>query len=264
MRSGAGRAPLIIAAVAALVTYAAFGAQSPFGFLHNLAHRHHSVTVTTTTDADDAVADAREEAREAADEAKEAAEEARGTSHSETREVAAFDSIQLVNGATAEITVGDTQKLEVTVPGTFSELVTTDVHDGKLVVGGHSPASHLRVTVPHLRALEVDGPGKVSVEGLRDPISIKANGPVRITANGTVDSADLTLNGPSKFSLNDLVAKNITVHVNGTGIADVYATDTLTANIEGIGHVRYRGDPHTVANVHGAGTVRRVSDANAG
>jgi hypothetical protein len=260
VRSGAGRTPLIIAGVAALFTYAAFGHQSPFAFLHNFGHHKHSIAATASSDAEDAAADAREQAAEAAD----TAEEARGNSHSETREVAAFDRIQLVNGATAEITVGDTQSLEVTVAGTFSELITTDVHDGKLVVGGHSPAAHLRVTVPHLRALEVDGPGRVSIDGLHDPISITANGQVKVTASGTVDSADLTLNGPSKFSLTDLVAKNVTIHVNGTGIAEVYATDSLTANVEGVGHVRYRGDPHTVASVHGMGSVKRLSASDAG
>jgi hypothetical protein len=260
---GAGRTPLIIAGVAALVTYAAFGSQTPFAFLHNLGHHKHTITVISTSDADEAVAEAREEAAEAAAEAKEAAAEARETSssHSETREVAAFDSIVLEDGAAADIKIGDTQSVEFKVPGGHGEGVKTDVRDGALVVAGMGPALHLQVTVPHLRDLRVNGPSKVSIEGLKEPISVTANGPSRLSANGSVDSIDLTINGPGKLAFTDLVAKNVLVHLNGVGDAEVNATQSLTADIEGVGKVRYMGEPHVVSTIHGPGTVKRIADA---
>jgi hypothetical protein len=237
VRTGAGRTPLIIAGVAALVTYAAVGEQTPFGFLHHFSRHHHALKIDVDTD-DDVAANPT----------------------SETRSVAPFDSIQLEGATAADITIGDTQSLTVTSSGG----VGTSVHDGKLVINGEGKAVHITVTVPHLRALQVDGAGQVTLAGLRDPIAIKANGPVHLSASGAVESAELTLNGPSKLSLTKLEAKNMIIKMNGVGDADVNATETLTAEVTGSGHVRYLGDAHTTAKIHGPGSVERISSSNAG
>ena len=140
---GAGRTPLIIAGVAALVTYAALGEQTPFGFLDRLGGHHHAITISTNK-ADDAAMMASEAAADAAEAARDKAEEARDraaelrqaavdkaqtevdkaqaiadkaqaevdgerASDSQTRTLDPFDSVTIDNNATATITIGDTQ-----------------------------------------------------------------------------------------------------------------------------------------------------------
>jgi len=322
VQTGSGRAPLIIAIVAALVTYAAFGPQTPFGFLHRFGH--HKITIST-----DKSADAAEDARQKAEDARQAAEdrvqEARDRAQegadrvqeindrtqemqeraqelgqratelaqaageraveavkpfaapdapaapappappaapgadSEVPGLDSFDSVTLENNASATITIGDRQSVRVSGGMGRTE---TRVHDGKLIISGSIPGVKVAITVPHLKALEVNGVGKVSLEGLRDPVAIKANGAIKLSASGTVDSAQLVLNGPSKFDVARLQAKNVTVEVNGVGDADVYATENLVADVKGVGHIRYRGDPHLVTKINGPGTVQRLaSDA---
>jgi len=319
VQTGSGRAPLIIAIVAALVTYAAFGPQTPFGFLHRFDH--HKITIST-----DKSADAAEAARQRAEDARQAAEDARqeaedraqderdraqalsdkaqelGRRASEIAEAAGekavaavapltavpappaapaapaapavpavpasgseelgldpFDSVTLENNASATITIGDRQSVSVSGGMGHTE---ARVHDGKLIVSGSMPGVKVAITVPHLKSLEVNGYGKVTLEGLRDPVAIKANGAIKLSASGTVDSAELILNGPSKFDVARLQARNLTVEVNGVGDADVYATENLVADVKGVGHIRYRGDPHLVTKINGPGTVQRlVSDA---
>jgi len=313
VQTGSGRAPLIIAIVAALVTYAAFGPQTPFGFLHRFGH--HKITIST-----DKSADAAEAARQKAEDARQAAEDARQEAEDRAQDerdraqelrdqaqelgqrasdiaqaagekaVAAvkpfaapdapappappappaapgaeelsldsFDSVTLENNASATITIGDRQSVSISGGMGHTE---ARVHDGKLIVSGSIPGTKVAITVPHLKALEVNGVGKVTLEGLRDPVAIKANGAVKLSASGTVDSAQLVLNGPSKFDVARLQAKNLTVEVNGVGDADVYATDNLVADVKGVGHIRYRGDPHLVTKINGPGSVQRLaSDA---
>ncbi len=312
MQTGSGRAPLIIAIVAALVTYAAFGPQTPFGFLHGLGH--HKITISTDKSADaaeDLRQAAADRAQEAADRAQEqadreqemrdrtqemqdraqelgqrAAELAQGAGEkavaavkpfaapdapappappappaagSEELGLAPFDSVTLENNASATITIGDKQSVSISGGMGHTE---ARVHDGKLIVSGSIPGVNVAITVPHLKALEVNGYGKVSLEGLRDPVAIKANGAIKLSASGTVDSAELVLNGPSKFDVAKLQARNLTVEVNGVGDADVYATENLVADVKGVGHIRYRGDPHLVTKINGPGTVQHLaSDA---
>jgi hypothetical protein len=304
VRSGAGRAPLIIAGVAALVTYAAFGEQTPFGFLH-LLHRHHpTITINTdkSADAADKSADAaedraqreadraqeradraqemRDRAQELSERAKEMAQTATETAVAaipavpaipaipavpalpaapttgfEVRELEPFDGVTIENNADVTVTIGDTQS--VMLSGGIGH-VETGVHDGKLVVSGSTPGVRVAIVMPHLRALQVNGHGKVSLVGLRDPITIKANGAVELWGSGTVDSAELTMNGPSKFQLAKLEAKNMVVQVNGVGDADVYATENLVADVKGVGRVSYRGSPHLVTSIKGPGSVQHV------
>ena len=290
---GAGRAPLIIAGVAALVTYAALGEQTPFSFLHHLGFGHHH-TITINTDkagdaammAGDAAADAAEAARDKAQEARDHAAELRQAAvdkaqaevdkaqsiadkaqaavdkerapANETRTLDPFDSVTIDNNATASITIGDTQSVSISgVPGQTQ----TRVRDGKLTVSGSTPGAHIAITLPHLRALQVNGYGEVDLQGLRDPIAIKANGAVQLSASGAVDSAELTLNGPSKFSLAKLEAKNLVIQINGVGDADVNATETLVADVKGVGHVSYRGSPHLVTTIKGPGSVQHVASS---
>ncbi len=309
MQTGSGRAPLIIAIVAAIITYAAFGTQTPFSILHHFGHHKISISTDKSADAAQEAADrAQEEADRAQDQsdrkqelqeqanalkqqAKELAEQAKELARNGTETAAAaipaipaipappvppaapaapaeagtdidartlepFDSIAIENNADVTITIGDKQSVMLT--GSVGH-VETGVHDGKLVVSGSTPGVRVAIIVPHLRALQVSGYGKVSLVGLRDPISIKANGAVQLWGSGTVESANLVMNGPSKFQLDKLEAKNLTVQVNGVGDAEVFATESLTADIRGVGHVRYRGDPHLVTKINGPGTVQRVT-----
>jgi hypothetical protein len=289
-----GAAPLIIAGVAALITYAALGNQSPFAFLHHLKHPK----VTVSTDMSDAAQTAEDRAQEQADRAQEMRDRAQemaerakemarneaekvrlaaippvppipavppvppvaGVSETagEVRALEPFDSITIENNADVAVTIGDNQSVMLTGSVGHTE---TRVHDGKLTVSGSMPGVRVAIIVPHLRALQVNGYGKVSLVGLRDPIAIKANGAVELWGSGTVDSAELTMNGPSKFALAKLEAKNLVVQINGVGDADVNATETLVADVKGVGHVSYRGSPHLVTTIKGPGSVQHVASS---
>jgi hypothetical protein len=292
-----GAAPLIIAGVAALVTYAAFGEQTPFGFLH-LLHRHHPTITINTDKSADAAQTAEDRAQQEADRAQEQADRAQEMSERakemaqtavktataaipaipaipvvpavpavpappaapttgfEVRALEPFDGIAIENNADVTVTIGETQS--VTLTGSVGHL-ETGVHDGKLVISGSTPGVRVAIIMPHLRALQVNGYGKVSLVGLRDPITIKANGAVQLWGSGTVDSAELTMNGPSKFQLAKLEAKNLVVQINGVGDADVNATENLVADVRGVGHVSYRGSPHLVTTIKGPGSVQHVA-----
>jgi hypothetical protein len=325
VQTGSGRAPLIIAIVAALITYVALGHQTPFSFLHHLGHPKITINTDKTADAaedarqaaldkiQDAAdraqaeadraqeqADRKQELRERAEELKQRAQELSEqakelaqagvekaaaaippvpaipappaipalpaipappaapapSADTEVRTLEPFDSITIENGADTTVTIGDTQSVTLTGGMGHAE---TRVHDGKLTVSGLLPGVRVAIIVPHLHTLQVNGYGKVSLVGLRDPITIKANGAVQLWGSGAVESANLVMNGPSKFQLEKLEAKNLTVQVNGVGDADVYATENLTADVKGVGHIRYRGDPHLVTKINGPGTVQRVA-----
>ena len=54
----------------------------------------------------------------------------------------------------------------------------------------------------------------------------------------------------------DLVAKNVEVSINGNGDAEIHATESVKAEVNGMGDVTYRGNPPTVEKqINGLGDV---------
>jgi len=244
VRSGNTRLPLILAGLAATATFVHIGFSSPFDALR-FGHlfrstKAHVKTITATPDQAKAASDASE------------------------RSGGDFDEVDLENTAGATITIGDAASVDVIPSDDTTHRIIKSVHNGKLVITGIGGRAHLAVTLPHLKTLRVDGPGDVTLVGLRDPLSITANGPSTLRASGTVDSLILTLNGPSTLSMAKLQAKNIEIRMNGGGDAQVFATQSLQAEVHGMGRVRYLGDPQTVTKVNGNGSISPLSPTEQG
>lgn len=176
----------------------------------------------------------------------------------EQRALPPFDSIVLRNSADVTVTIGDQPTVSVEADENLVGRVSTTVESGKLVVGWTGGASRLNVTLPHLRSLNVDGPGSTSLSGLRDPISIVVSGAGNVKASGNVESVDLVVNGPGHFELTQLHAKDAKIVLMGTGDAAVFATRKLSATVFGPGSVRYLGDPHVTQNVLGPGSIAPI------
>jgi hypothetical protein len=237
MRPGNARIPLVIAGVAAGLTYLHLGLSSPFGgiaSLHHLIHAHpapgKSAEPVVTRNA----------------------------------VAAPFDGVVLDSRAATTIVIGESPSVVVDSTGGPEAGIRTYVADGKLIVSGHDPAGHVTVTLPHLRSLRTDGPADVTLSGLKDPLTIVANGPATLRATGAVASLQLTLNGPSNLDLAGLEAKTLAIRMNGGGDAKVFATDSLVAEVHGMGRVRYLGDPKTVTTVDGRGSIGPVAASTAG
>ena len=168
-----------------------------------------------------------------------------GVPASETRTVPAFSSIELAGSNVLTIHVGGKQSVVVHADDNLLSRITTEVRDGRLVVGnkpgGFSTTSPMQVEirVPTLDALALTGSGVIH-------------------ATGTTDSLDLTLAGSGDAQLSDLRARDVHAVLAGSGRIFVTATDSLDAVVAGSGEIVYSGDPARVTtSVTGSGVVTR-------
>jgi hypothetical protein len=230
---------LVLAGVAALATYHFIGSSSPFDALKlGRLHRHVDALAAHLDSA-----------------------QAKSGNDATKRGDGEFDEIDLENTAGATITIGDTASVDVLPSDGSGRRIVKSVHNGKLVISGTGSGARLMVTLPHLKTLRVDGPGDVDLVGLRDPLSITANGPSTLRATGAVDHLNLTLNGPSTLGMTKLQAKAIDIRMNGGGDAELFATQSLQAEVHGMGRVRYLGDPKTVTKITGSGSIAPLPPA---
>lgn len=82
-----------------------------------------------------------------------------------------------------------------------------------------------------------------------------------LTISGTADKAIVRVEGVGSFEGYELVTFDMDITVSGVGAAKVYATDKLIATINGVGSIRYLGDPNTKSlNSNGLGSIKQKSD----
>jgi hypothetical protein len=177
----------------------------------------------------------------------------------------AFHSIDLRGAAELDVLVGPRQSVVVEASPDELHHVKTAVIHGELVVehdaGGWLTLrdSHLklRVTLPKLNSLALNGAGHITVAGLAGgATSMVLSGAGELDASGSLDTLTARLNGAGNADLSHLTAASATVALNGAGNLVVRATQHLDARLNGVGSIRYIGKPVDLATeINGVGSI---------
>ena len=169
--------------------------------------------------------------------------EGSGKAAAQTRALPPFTAIELAGANNLVVRVGGRQSVVVHADDNLMDLVTTDVRDGKLVVGTRgnfetkTPMS-VHVTVPLLAGADLTGSGVVVVTGVHaEHFVIRVPGSGVVVAHGTVGRLNAGIAGSGDLRLRDLLAQNATATVSGSGRLEVFASRSLAASV-----TRRRGD----------------------
>lgn len=184
----------------------------------------------------------------------------------DTRQVGDFTSIELRGGARLDVLVGPAPSLVVAGGTDEVAAFVGRVENGTLVLErerrvlggwGGGDALHLRVTVPALGSLVVNGATAATLTGLSGgELRLELNGASSLEASGSVDRVDARLSGAGSMDLSRLVAAKASVEANGAGNIKVHATSVLDARVNGVGTVRYLGNPAEVhKSINGLGSI---------
>ncbi|MDA1265569.1 MAG: DUF2807 domain-containing protein [Planctomycetota bacterium] len=193
--------------------------------------------------------------------------EGTGPISSEIRQADMFTTVEVEGNLRCVIEVGGTSTLlSVHGHGNLLGYLATTVDDGVLTIGRNAnvhlvPAPEVRLLVPKLAAVCLEGSGVIEVVGLDgESFSVDLAGSGRIQAAGRVSRLDVELTGSGEVDLVDLVATEVEVDTTGSGYVYVHATESLEVDISGSGHVLYRGSPDVSADTKGSGAVRRLTE----
>lgn len=186
-----------------------------------------------------------------------------GVPASQTRQVAAFHSVELAGGNNVVIRVGAKQSVVVKADDNLLNRVTTTVEAGALVVGNtpgsltpRSPMS-VEVSVPSLDAVALTGGGNILVDGIEtERLTVTLAGSGNLFGSGIATSLDVTVSGSGNARFTQLVADEVHAVVSGSGTIFVTATRSLDASVPGTGTIIYAGNPQDVAkSVTGSGAI---------
>ena len=76
---------------------------------------------------------------------------------------------------------------------------------------------------------------------------------------GEVESQRIVLAGSGDYAALPMASREADVSIDGSGNAQVAASERLAARIAGSGDVDYRGDARVSTTVTGSGSVRRAA-----
>jgi len=189
-----------------------------------------------------------------------------GVVKTESRSTGEFTSVQNNISANVDITVGPATQIVVEGDDNILPLITTDVHNGVLVISSNASiqtrsALKVTITTPELRGLVINGSGDASIRGLSGGSFDGAiNGSGNVTATGKVDKLIGRINGSGNLDFDELTADSAAIAIAGSGRACVAATSSLDASITGSGDIAYR--PASELNLRkqivGSGSIRPI------
>ncbi|HKS57096.1 MAG TPA: DUF2807 domain-containing protein [Steroidobacteraceae bacterium] len=193
---------------------------------------------------------------------------ARGPGRTETRDVTAFDAIDMRGAARLEITVGQPESLVLEGRAASIERVETSVRHNTLYIeskprdwfmSSNRRRITVKISVPRLESLQVEGGNDVRLTGFDGGDSrIQASGAAHIFAEGRLAELTVRMAGAGHGDFSRLVADQAKVTVEGVGSVIVHPKDTLDATMNGVGAILYTGSPREVSTrMNGLGTIAR-------
>lgn len=204
-----------------------------------------------------------------------------GNTTTETRDVDGFTEIVLEGSGEVNIEIGEAEALTIEAEDNLISRLSSDVENGRLVLGTTGSISPTRGIVYTITATEldgitvsgsgdvavadatastfttnIDGSGKVDLANLtadRLEVTISGSGDVDVT--GTSDELFVEIPGSGDFDGVGLESSTGDVSISGSGVAVVNVADTLNATVSGSGDIEYLGSPAVSSTISGSGTI---------
>lgn len=105
-------------------------------------------------------------------------------------------------------------------------------------------------------AVNIKGGANLELNMKAKNVEVYGEGGFLFELNGVADRIDITIKGAGHVSASELKTKDVSFTVAGFGTGSVYATNSLNAKIEGVGKLRYKGNPKVNQYIDGLGSVK--------
>jgi hypothetical protein len=185
-----------------------------------------------------------------------------GSVKTETRDVVAFEAITCDGGYEVQINCQEKQSLVIETDENLLPLVKTEVHNNTLHIdtkGILSPTHRIRiaVSVPTITEFTSNGSIDGDINNINNSaFDIGIHGSGKLHLNGKSGTVHINTSGSSKIDATSFISENSDIQINGSGNIQVYATNSISVQINGSGTVNYKGEPKSVnQQINGSGKI---------
>jgi hypothetical protein len=189
-----------------------------------------------------------------------------GVSATQARSVPEFHGIRIEGSCDVVATVGGEASLSVTADDNLIEYLTTEVHEGVLVIStregisaSYSVGPMAKIQLKSLDSVSIEGSGNVEAGGIDCESFVAAiGGSGEMSLRGKARRVAVSVAGSGDADLGGLEAQEAHVQIDGSGDVRVNCSQSLSAAVSGSGDVEYLGSPATTVSVSGSGSVHPV------
>ena len=182
----------------------------------------------------------------------------------ESRKLIDFHTVKIVGSLDTDIKSGDSFSCKVKGDDNLVPLVKTTVINHTLEIsieGSYSTKSPLVIylAMPVLDKGQIIGSGDMIISDVtKDKVALTISGSGDITASGSVGVLEAVVSGSGDLNLKKLQAEYVNVTINGSGAAEVWANQSISAQVNGSGDILYIGNPTSVdTHVNGSGDITK-------
>ena len=188
--------------------------------------------------------------------------EGSGDMETRTLDLDEFAAIDVGGAFDLEITLGDEQKVVMTVDDNLWDNLEVEVKGGTLEIGWDKSCSPdgdctVEIVVRELKEVDIHGAAEVEITRFKgDSFEFNVSGAAELEMDGEVDRLEIQVSGAGDIDTRDLLAKSVEISVSGAGEAKVYASESFNGKVSGVGSISYWGDPeHEKTRVSGMGDI---------
>lgn len=125
------------------------------------------------------------------------------------------------------------------------------------IIGSAEVSSENQLSFPQI-TFNICGSANVKVDVNVQQISTDISGSASVTYTGQANLQHITIQGSAEVNSVDLVTSITHCDIKGSGHCLVQVSDSLYANISGVGKIDYRGNPVIVKNLSLTGILEKL------
>ena len=182
---------------------------------------------------------------------------------SESRELNNFTSIILLGSIDVNIKTSESNNCVVVADDNLIPYIKTEVVNNKLNISlneSYSSEEKLAVNIntPNYDEVSLSGSGNINILDFKNNnLSLNISGSGNITGNGEVETLVVKINGSGNLMSKEIKSKSATITINGSGDGEVFASNSISAKINGSGNIKYFGNPENVDSIiNGSGDIK--------
>lgn len=210
-----------------------------------------------------------------------------GEINTEERALSDFDGVESYGSFDVYLTTGNNYSVKVEADDNLLHYIETDISGNKLRIRtarGYNlrPSSTMKVYVSAPKYsvvsssgsgnvygqaeivsdddldVNISGSGNIDLDVKAAKVSADISGSGSITLDGEADAISSSIAGSGDIKAANLKTRDASVHIAGSGNADLQAEEKLDVEIAGSGDVRYAGDAKVNSHIAGSGSVRKI------
>ena len=181
---------------------------------------------------------------------------------SESRELNNFTSIILLGSLDVNIKTSESNNCVVVADDNLIPYIQTEVANNKLNISLNESYSSedklvVNINTPNYDEVSLSGSGNINILDFKNNnLSLNISGSGNITGNGEVETLVVKINGSGNLMSKEIKSKSATITINGSGDGEVFASDSISAKINGSGNIKYFGNPENVDSIiNGSGDI---------